>query len=70
MPKEYEDYLRLTLAAKSISTIFVAHIDNIYVCLTHSTSLGPWIFDFGASNHISLVIKIFSPPLLLLHPYL
>ena len=46
---EYDDYLRYQ-ATKSAS---VAQTGNVSVCLTHTSSLGPWILDFGASDHIS-----------------
>ena len=47
---EYEEYLRLTQAAKSSSIAFVAQTGNVS-CLTHSSV--PWILDTGASDHIS-----------------
>ena len=50
-PSEYEEYLRLTQAAKSSSIASVAQIGNVSACLTHSSA--PWILDTGASNHIS-----------------
>ena len=45
---EYDDYLRYQ-ATKSAS---VAQIGNASACLTHTSSLGPWILDSGASDHI------------------
>ena len=51
MPDEYEEYLRLTQATKSSSIACVAQTGNVSICLTHS--FAPWIFDTGASNHIS-----------------
>ena len=50
-PSEYEEYLRLTQATKSSSIASVAQTGNVSVCLTHSSA--PWIFDTGASDHIS-----------------
>ena len=50
-PGEYEEYLRLTQAAKSFSIAYVAQIGNVYACLTYSCA--PWILDTGASDHIS-----------------
>ena len=50
-PGEYEEYLRLTQAAKSSSIASVAQIDNVSACLTHSSA--PWILDTRASDHIS-----------------
>ena len=49
---EYDDYLRYQ-AAKSASVVSVAHTGNASSCLTHTSSLGPWILDSGASDHIS-----------------
>ncbi|RVW47171.1 Retrovirus-related Pol polyprotein from transposon TNT 1-94 [Vitis vinifera] len=46
---EYDDYLRYQ-ATKSAS---VAQTGNVSACLTHTSSLGPWILDSGASDHIS-----------------
>ncbi|RVW82270.1 Retrovirus-related Pol polyprotein from transposon RE1 [Vitis vinifera] len=46
---EYDDYLRYQ-ATKSAS---VAQIGNASACLTHTSSLGPWILDSGAFDHIS-----------------
>ena len=57
-PSEYEEYLRLTQVAKSSSIAFVAQIDIVSSCLTHSSA--PWIFDIGASDHIFCNKDIFS----------
>ena len=57
-PSEYEEYLSLTQAAKSASIAYVAQTGNVTVCLTHSSA--PWIFDSGASGHISSNKDLFS----------
>ena len=53
---EYDAYLRYQ-AAKSAS---VAQTGNASACLTHTSSLGPWILDSGASDRISGNKDIFS----------
>ena len=50
-PSEYEEYLRLTQAAKSSSIASAAKTGNVSVCLTHSSA--PWILDTGAFDLIS-----------------
>ena len=49
-PGEYEEFFRLTHAAKSISIASVAQIGNASAYLAHS--LGPWILDSGAYDHL------------------
>ncbi|RVW31623.1 Retrovirus-related Pol polyprotein from transposon RE1 [Vitis vinifera] len=56
---EYDDYL-LYQASKSASVAFVAETGNASACLTHTSSLGPWILDSGASDHISSNKDLFS----------
>ena len=57
-PSEYEEYLRLTQAAKSFSIASVAQTGNVFSCLTHS--FVPWILDTGSSDHIFGNKDIFS----------
>ena len=57
-PSEYEEYLRLTQAAKSSSIASVARTGNVSICLTHSSA--PWILDTGTSDHISSNKDFFS----------
>ena len=45
--KWYED------RQNSSSTASVAHSGTSFVGLTHSTSLGPWVLDSGATDHIT-----------------
>ena len=58
MPSEYEEYLRLTQAAKSSSITSVARTGNVSACLTHLSA--PWILDTRASDHISNNKDLFS----------
>ena len=55
---KYEEYLRLTKVAKSSSIAAVAQIDNVSICLTHSSA--PWILDTRVSDHISGNKDLFS----------
>ena len=56
---EYNDYLRYQ-AAKTASVASVAQTGNASACLTHTSSLGPWILDSSASGHISGNKDLFS----------
>ena len=42
------------------STTSVAHSSTSFVGLTHSISLGPWVLDSGATNHITGNQSFFS----------
>ena len=55
----YDDYLRYQ-AAKSAFVASVAQTGNASACLTHTSSLGPWILDSSASDHISSNKDLFS----------
>ena len=50
-PSEYEEFFCLNHATKSTSIASVAKTSNASTYLAHS--LGPWILDFGASDHLS-----------------
>nr|KYP76941.1 Retrovirus-related Pol polyprotein from transposon TNT 1-94 [Cajanus cajan] len=52
--KGYED------RQASDSTASVVHTGPSFVGLTHSTSLGPWVLDSGATDHISGNRSLFS----------
>ena len=56
---EYDDYLRY-YAAKSTSVASIAQTSNASTCLTHISSLRPWILDSGASDHTFSNKDLFS----------
>ena len=68
-------FLQFRAAQQATSPITsLAHTDNPTACFTKSSSsLSPWIFDFGATNHVSgnrsllshIQILKFLPPITL-----
>ena len=56
---EYDDYLHYQ-TTKLASVASIAQTCNASVCLTHTSSLEPWILDSGAFDHISSNKDIFS----------
>lgn len=66
---DYEDYLQYQANNQSSSSVdSMAHSGNSVVCLAQSSSLGPWVLDSGAFDHISETLVCFLI-LLMLHPY-
>ena len=57
-PGEYEEFLCLTHAVKSASIASIVQTGNAYAYLAHS--LGPWILDSDASDHLSGNTDLFS----------
>ncbi|RVW95637.1 hypothetical protein CK203_031615 [Vitis vinifera] len=56
---DYDAYLRYQ-ATTLASVASIAQIDNVSVCFTQFPSLGPWILDSGASDHIFGSKHLFS----------
>ena len=57
-PNESTKYTHLTQVTKSASISFVVQTANVSVCLSHSS--GPWILDYGVSDHLSGNKDLFS----------
>jgi len=62
--EEYKSYLQFK-ASQASSSATVTHTSNSKVCLSQSSSVGPWILDYEASDHVagnpSLLSKITQP---------
>nr|KYP52187.1 Retrovirus-related Pol polyprotein from transposon TNT 1-94 [Cajanus cajan] len=56
---DYKEYLQLKATKQAPSSITVAHTGNSTVCLSHSTSIGPWVLDSGASDHLTSNVSLF-----------
>ena len=51
---DYDEYLQYQASKQSSSSIAsVAQMGNSVACLSQSSTLGPWVLDSGASDHIS-----------------
>ncbi|KAK2377577.1 putative mitochondrial protein [Trifolium repens] len=60
LPASYEDFLKWCQNnPNSGSTASIAHTGNSSVCLSQS-SLGPWVIDSGASDHVTGNKSLFS----------
>ena len=58
---DLENYLQYQASQQSSSsTASFAHTGNSVACLTQSSTLGPWVVDSGASEHISGNPHLFS----------
>ena len=52
---DYDEYLKYQASKQQLSSsiAYVAQPGNSFACLTQSSHNGSWIFNFGASDHIS-----------------
>ncbi|RDX65840.1 hypothetical protein CR513_55465, partial [Mucuna pruriens] len=50
----------MRIARASAPLLQVAYAGNSFVCISKSPSLGPWVLDFGASDHIFGNRSLFS----------
>lgn len=57
---EYKEYLQLKGAQRSSSSATVAQTGNSTVCYSHSTPVGSWVLDSGASDHLTGNPSFFS----------
>ena len=57
---EYQEYLRFKATHQASSSATIAHTGNSTVCLSQSASVGSWIIDSGASNHLAGNPSLFS----------
>nr|KYP40247.1 Retrovirus-related Pol polyprotein from transposon TNT 1-94 [Cajanus cajan] len=56
---DYKEYLPLKAAQQASSSVSIAHTGNSTVYLSHSTSIGPWALDSGASDYLTGNVSLF-----------
>ncbi|XP_071940172.1 uncharacterized protein [Coffea arabica] len=58
---EYEDFVKwFTAKQSSTPTASAVHTSNASACVSQSPSLGPWVLDSAATDHISSNPQLFS----------